>query len=64
MKYRLYDTENKRYIEKDTDIENREGYSVGEYAIAPDGKVNFYETCDGGMYIEEKKGIKIELNNK
>jgi len=50
-KYRLYNNITQRYVEDDTDVDNREGYCLGQYAISPKGRVLFFENGEGGMDV-------------
>lgn len=52
-KFRMWSKKQKRFIENDTDHDNREGCDIGEFAISPKGVVNFYEQQDGGMEVFE-----------
>lgn len=59
IKFRAWDKKTKRFIEKDTDIDNREDTNLGNYAITFDGILCFFESEDGGMYVEEKNNVVI-----
>lgn len=61
IKFRIWDKITKRYIEEDTDYLNRENYSLGNYALNSDGTVNFYESTDGGMSVEEYKTCEVQI---
>ncbi len=63
MKYKLWSKSQGRFVEDDTDLENREEWSVGEYAVKPDGKVCFYEDTDCGMTRTICNDIQIVNND-
>jgi hypothetical protein len=61
MRYTIFCNETKRFIQDDTDILNREGYILGEYAIRPNGEVVFFECTEGGMETYIKTNVTVNL---
>jgi hypothetical protein len=47
IKFQAWSDTTKRFIEKDTDIENRSGYVLGEYALRPNGELCFFSSEEG-----------------
>lgn len=59
IKFRVWDKIKKRFIEFDTDYKNRKGYNLGEYALSANGKLKFFEACEGGMEVEECRDVDV-----
>ncbi len=58
IKFRIWNKRSKRFVQEDTDVDNRRGYNLGEYAISPNGDIYFYEQHDGGMDVLEPDDLE------
>jgi len=59
LKYKIWNKKTKRFVQEDTDIDNRKGCDLGEYALSPNGELLFFECTDGGMNVREVKDCDI-----
>lgn len=59
IKFRAWDSQTKRFIQDDVDVENRENHDLGNYALDPSGVLYFFQSDEGGMSVFEKKNAEI-----
>jgi uncharacterized phage protein (TIGR01671 family) len=59
IKYKVWCKVTKRFIQDDKDVENRKNHHLKCYALRFDGTLNFFESQEGGMMVEEKENVEI-----
>lgn len=59
LKFRAWDSQTKRFIQDDVDVENRENHDLGNYALDPSGVLYFFQSDEGGMSVLDKKDVEI-----